>query len=167
MLYLKKTMVKSVIYLLFSYQTGYIMWHLLNSGKKYSNSCVVRKKNSERNKKPYSLFLCRNFKTTIYHQTVTNNYLLRCVIIGSTGILLRRISNTVLQPRYWGREADSPEVCRLPPPPRKLFFRRTQNGAFCCILDIKVKSAGNRMRNILEGCRTFRNLVVSYRGKNV
>jgi hypothetical protein len=25
----------------------------------------------------------------------------------------RRISNTVLQPRYWGREADSPEVCRL------------------------------------------------------
>jgi ABC-type phosphate/phosphonate transport system permease subunit len=27
MLYLKKTMVKSVIYLLFSYQTGYIMWH--------------------------------------------------------------------------------------------------------------------------------------------
>ena len=34
-----------------------------------------------------SLFLCRNFKTTIYHQTVTNNYLLRCVIIGSTGIL--------------------------------------------------------------------------------
>jgi hypothetical protein len=24
-----------------------------------------------------------------------------------------RISNTVLQPRYWGREADSPEVCRL------------------------------------------------------
>ena len=27
---------------------------MLNSGKKmYSNSCVVRKKNSERNKKPY------------------------------------------------------------------------------------------------------------------
>jgi hypothetical protein len=25
----------------------------------------------------------------------------------------RRISNTVLQPRYWGREADSPEVCLL------------------------------------------------------
>jgi hypothetical protein len=25
----------------------------------------------------------------------------------------RRISNTVLQPRYWGREADSPEVCQL------------------------------------------------------
>jgi hypothetical protein len=25
----------------------------------------------------------------------------------------RRISNTVLQSRYWGREADSPEVCRL------------------------------------------------------
>ena len=25
----------------------------------------------------------------------------------------RRISNTVLQPRYWGREADSPEACRL------------------------------------------------------
>jgi hypothetical protein len=25
----------------------------------------------------------------------------------------RRISNTVLQPRYWGSEADSPEVCRL------------------------------------------------------
>ena len=25
----------------------------------------------------------------------------------------RRISNTVLQPRYWGREADPPEVCRL------------------------------------------------------
>ena len=26
-------------------------------------------------------------------------------------------------------------VCHLPP--RKLFFRRTQNGAFCCILDMK------------------------------
>jgi hypothetical protein len=26
----------------------------------------------------------------------------------------RRISNTVLQPRYWGREADSHEVCQLP-----------------------------------------------------
>ena len=25
----------------------------------------------------------------------------------------RRISNIVLQPRYWGSEADSPEVCRL------------------------------------------------------
>ena len=25
----------------------------------------------------------------------------------------RRTSNTVLQPRYWGREADSPEICRL------------------------------------------------------
>ena len=25
----------------------------------------------------------------------------------------RRISNTVLQPRYWGSEADSPEDCRL------------------------------------------------------
>jgi hypothetical protein len=25
----------------------------------------------------------------------------------------RRISNTVLQPKYWGSEADSPEVCRL------------------------------------------------------
>jgi hypothetical protein len=25
----------------------------------------------------------------------------------------RRISNTVLQPRYWGREANSPEVYRL------------------------------------------------------
>ena len=24
-----------------------------------------------------------------------------------------------------------------PHPSRKLFFRRTQNGAFCCILDIK------------------------------
>jgi hypothetical protein len=34
-----------------------------------------------------SLFLCRIFKTTIYRQTVTNNYLLRCVITGSTGIL--------------------------------------------------------------------------------
>jgi hypothetical protein len=28
-------------------------------------------------------------------------------------------------------------LCHAPPPPRKLFFRRTQNGAFCCILDIK------------------------------
>jgi hypothetical protein len=28
-------------------------------------------------------------------------------------VTLRCISNTVLQPRYWGREADSPEVCRL------------------------------------------------------
>jgi hypothetical protein len=33
-----------------------------------------------------SLFLCRNFKTTIYRQTVTNNYQMRCVITGSTGI---------------------------------------------------------------------------------
>jgi hypothetical protein len=28
-------------------------------------------------------------------------------------------------------------VCHAPPAPRKLFFRRMQNGAFCCILDIK------------------------------
>ena len=35
-----------------------------------------------------------------------------------------------------GRESG---VCHASPPPplRKLFFRRTQNGAFCCILDIK------------------------------
>jgi hypothetical protein len=35
----------------------------------------------------FNFILCRNFKTTIYRQTVTNNYLLRCVITGSTGIL--------------------------------------------------------------------------------
>ena len=42
-------------------------------------------KSIEKNK--FFIF-CRNFKTTIYRQTVTNNYLLRCVITGSTGILV-------------------------------------------------------------------------------
>jgi hypothetical protein len=34
-------------------------------------------------------------------------------VIQSSGEEMWRVSNTVLQPRYWGREADSPEVCRL------------------------------------------------------
>ena len=32
--------------------------------------------------------ICRKFKTTIYRQTVTSNYLLRCPITGSTGICI-------------------------------------------------------------------------------
>jgi hypothetical protein len=33
--------------------------------------------------------------------------------LSAKNVTRKRISNTVLQPRYWGSEADSPEVCRL------------------------------------------------------
>jgi hypothetical protein len=55
------------------------------------------------------LIYCRHFRTYS-----------RCAMFDWSDTVFRRrsvtrwrISNTVLQPRYWGREADSPEVCRL------------------------------------------------------
>ena len=55
------------------------------------------------------LIYCRHFRTYS-----------RCTMFGWSDTIFRRrnvtrrrISNTVLQPRYWGSEADSLEVCRL------------------------------------------------------
>ena len=59
--------------------------------------------------KLYTLIYCRHFRTFS-----------RCAMFDWSDTVFRRrnvtrrcISNTVLQPRYWGSEADSPEVCRL------------------------------------------------------
>jgi hypothetical protein len=55
-------------------------------------------------------------------QTFPKFLLLLVPKVTTRSLYRRRISNTVLQPRYWGREADSPEVCRL-----KSFKSRTFN----------------------------------------
>jgi hypothetical protein len=59
--------------------------------------------------KLYTLIYCRHFRTysrcTMFNCSDT--------VFRRRNVTRRRISNTVLQPRYWGREADSPEVCRL------------------------------------------------------
>ena len=55
MLYLKKTMVKSVIYLLFSYQTGYIYCVYPAMSKKSENLSDLNKK--DRNKRHSSPFI--------------------------------------------------------------------------------------------------------------
>ena len=59
--------------------------------------------------KLYTLICCRHFRTYS-----------RCAMFDWSDTVFRRrnmtrsrISNTALQPRYWGSEADSPEVCRL------------------------------------------------------
>jgi hypothetical protein len=59
--------------------------------------------------KLYTLIYCHHFRTYS-----------RCAMFDWSDTVFRRrnvtrrcISNTVLQPRYWGSEADSPEVCRL------------------------------------------------------
>jgi hypothetical protein len=59
--------------------------------------------------KLYTLIYCRHFRTysrcTMFDWSDT--------VFRRRNVTRRRISNTVLQPRYWGSEADSPEVCRL------------------------------------------------------
>jgi hypothetical protein len=62
----------------------------------------------------------------------------------------RRISNTVLQPRYWGREADSPEVCRLVSP---LYVNAIQ--PLCFIVHIKASIILSITINELDQERTF------------
>jgi hypothetical protein len=59
--------------------------------------------------KLYTLIYCRHFRT--YSRCTMFNWSDR--VFRCRNVTRRRISNTVLQPRYWGREADSPEVCRL------------------------------------------------------
>ena len=55
------------------------------------------------------LINCRHFRTysrcTMFDWSDT--------VFRRRNVTRRRISNTVLRLRYWGREADSPEVCRL------------------------------------------------------
>jgi hypothetical protein len=59
--------------------------------------------------KLYTLIYCRHFRT--YSRCTMFNW--SDTVFRRRNVTRRRISNTVLQPRYWGREADSPEVCRL------------------------------------------------------
>ena len=56
-----------------------------------------------------SLFYCHHFRT--YSRCAMFDW--SDTVFRRRNVTCRRISNTVLHPRYWGREADSPEVCRL------------------------------------------------------
>jgi hypothetical protein len=55
------------------------------------------------------LIYCRHFRT--YSRCAMFDW--SDTVFRRWNVTRRRISNTVLEPRYWGREADSPEVCRL------------------------------------------------------
>ena len=55
------------------------------------------------------LIYCRHFRT--YSRCAMFDW--SDTVFRRRIVMRRRISNTVLQPRYWGRETDSPEVCRL------------------------------------------------------
>ena len=55
------------------------------------------------------LIYCRHFRT--YSWCAMFDW--SDAVFRRRNVTRRRISNTVLQPRYWGREADSPEVCHL------------------------------------------------------
>jgi hypothetical protein len=57
------------------------------------------------------LIYCCNFRT--YSRCAMFDW--SDTVVRRRNVTRRRISNTVLQPRYWGREADSPKVCRLMP----------------------------------------------------
>jgi hypothetical protein len=59
--------------------------------------------------KLYTLIYCRNFRT--YSRCAMFDW--SDTVFRRRNVTCRRISNTVLQPRDWGSEADSPEVCRL------------------------------------------------------
>ena len=59
--------------------------------------------------KLYTLIYCRHFRT--YSRCAMFDW--SDTVFRRSNVTRRRISNTVLQPRYWGSEADSPEVCRL------------------------------------------------------
>jgi hypothetical protein len=55
------------------------------------------------------LIYCRHFR--IYSRCAMFDW--SDTVFRWRNLTRRRISITILQPRYWGREADSPEVCRL------------------------------------------------------
>jgi hypothetical protein len=59
---------------------------------------------------------CDEWPVTVfnaYHWTTIAMFDWSDTVFRRRNVTRRCISNTVLQPRYWGREADSPEVCRL------------------------------------------------------
>ena len=59
--------------------------------------------------KLYTLVYCRHFRT--YSRCAMFDW--SDTVFRRRNVTRRRISTTVLQPRYWGSEADSPEVGRL------------------------------------------------------
>jgi hypothetical protein len=59
--------------------------------------------------KLYTLIYCRHFRT--YSRCAMFDW--SDTVFRRGNVTRRRISNTILQPRYWGSEADSPVVCRL------------------------------------------------------
>ena len=70
-----------------------------------ADSVLSSKTNIFQNK----LIYCRHFRT--YSRRAMFDW--SDTVFRRRNVTRRRISNTVLQPRYWGREANSPEVCRL------------------------------------------------------
>jgi hypothetical protein len=70
-----------------------------------ADSVPSSKTNIFQNKLTY----CRHFRT--YSRCAMFDW--SDMVFRWRNVTRRRISITVLQPRYWGREADSPEVCRL------------------------------------------------------
>jgi hypothetical protein len=59
--------------------------------------------------KLYTLIYCRHFR--IHSWCAMFDW--SDTVFRRRNVKRRRISKTVLQPRYWGSEADSPDVCRL------------------------------------------------------
>jgi hypothetical protein len=81
------------------------------------------------------LIYCRHFRTySRYAMFDWSDTVFRRRIVTR-----RRISNTVLQPRYWGREVDSPEVCRLVLSRVSPFLLTSTMSNFCYKSGIKIR----------------------------
>jgi hypothetical protein len=74
-----------------------------------SADSVPSSKTNSFQSKLYTLIYCHHFRT--YLRSAMFDW--SDTVFRRRNVTRRRISNTVLQPMYWGREADSPEVCRL------------------------------------------------------
>jgi hypothetical protein len=81
----------------------------------YSKACPIPVKNIRDaiinifQSKLYTLIYCRHFR--IHSWCAMFDW--SDTVFRRRNVKRRRISKTVLQPRYWGSEADSPDVCRL------------------------------------------------------
>jgi hypothetical protein len=86
--------------------------------------------------KLYTLIYRRHFRT--YSRCAMFDW--SDTVFRRRNVTRRRISNTVLQPRYWGSEANSPEVCRLRSSPHPaivpiedaVLFKLNSQGRWAC-----------------------------------